>query len=245
MKINILSGALATAYLILCSALYLWVFWLYFDINILQFIDSSDIIKAAALPAIPVITFSLVHFAIQQYNISTTEQRTEFREAGGFFKVFSYVQLIYLIIVIAIGLLAFGYMVYIFFTGTLPKKYSSFAFLAGSILSYFLINKDSFLEDWGKARVIAILSICYLPTYMMQSGIQEAEKIISGKDTYLISSNLSCSKNEKDKYRYIATLSDKIFSISLTDNSICIQHYEFLSLSKEKDALPLTGLVIK
>lgn len=245
MKINILSGALATAYLILCSVLYLWIFWLYFDINILQFIDSSDIIKAAALPAIPVIAFASVHFVVQKFNISSSKQRSEYRAAGGFFKVFSYIQLTYLIVIITIGLISFGYMIYIFFTGSLPQKYSSFALLAGAFLAFLLLCEDNFLEGWGGARVIVILLICYFPNYIMNSGMQDAENIIAGKDTYLVTSNLSCSKNEKDKYRYIATLSDKIFSISLTDNSICIQHYEFLSLAREKDAHPLKGLVIK
>lgn len=240
-----MSGAVATAYLVICSSLYLWVFWLYFDINILQFIDTADIIKAAALPAIPVICVLVINTAVEQFNIMDSKTRTEYKEAGGGFKAMTYVASAYLYFLLSMGALVLGSSVYDMFTGNLPVKYSSAALLIGVGAAYFLMFRVKLFEDWGKTRFIVIAAMCYFPAHFMHKGMDDAKNIIAGNDTYLVSSNLSCAKNQYDKYRYIATLSDKVFSINLSDHSLCIQHYEFLSLAREKEAKPLIGLEAK
>lgn len=244
MKINLLSGAVATAYLIMCSCLYLWVFWLYFDINILQFIDSSDIIKAAALPAIPLVCVLVFTIAIEQFNIIDSQTRIEYKKAGGGYKAISYAAFTYMLFILLVAAFSFGSAIYVLVVGTSPERYSSAALLIGGGAAFYLMFKVKLFETWGKARFILIAALCYFPANFMHKGMEDAKNIIAGKNTYLVSSNLSCSKDEHEKYRYIATLSDKVFSINLSDNSICIQKYEFLSLAHEKDAKPLIGVVV-
>lgn len=233
MKINLLSGAVATGYLIICSSLYLWIFWLHFDINILQFIDATDIVKSAAIPSIPLISILIFNIAIQQYNIVDSETREKYKAAGGGFKAYSYAATAYIIFILLCGLAVLSFATYKFFTGNLPTKYASAALLIGCFLTYYLISKAKLFEDWGKMRFLVIVFLCYFPSHLMHQAIGDAKNIFAGKDTFLVSSNLSCSKNEHDKYRYIATLSDKVFSLNLSDQSLCIQHYEFLSLKRE------------
>ncbi|MGG8095883.1 hypothetical protein PGO14_09885 [Klebsiella aerogenes] len=233
MKINLLSGAAATGYLMICSSLYLWVFWLHFDINILQFIDAADIIKAAAIPSIPLISIMIFNIALQQYNVVDAETREKYKAAGGGFKAYSYAATAYIIFIVLFGLGVLSFSVYNLFTGTVPTKYASAALLIGCFFTYYLISKEKLFEDFGKLRLLVIVFLCYFPSHLMHQAIGDAKDIIAGKDTFLVSSNLSCSKNKRDKFRYIATLSDKVFSLNLTDQSLCIQHYEFLSLIRE------------
>ncbi|MFU0880395.1 hypothetical protein ACM26M_03990 [Kluyvera cryocrescens] len=235
MKLNLLSGAAITAYLIMCSSLYLWTFWLHFDINILQFIDTGDIIKAAALPTIPMIFLLISNIAMQQYNMMDAQTRTRYEAAGGGFKAFTYAARVYMFGMAAIGITVLCTAVYKIFTGDLPIKYSSFALLLGAAAAFFLMFKTKILEDWGKIRFVVIAFLCYSPTHYMNKGIEDASDIIAGKNTYLLTSNLRCSDNDRDKYRYIATLSEKVFSINLSDSSLCIQRYDFLTLTREKN----------
>ena len=234
MKINLLSGAIATTYLLICISLYLWIFWLHFDINILQFIDVSDIIKASALPSIPLIFFLLLSICLQQLNTVDYETRQKYKKAGGGFKVFSYFASAYIIFFLVIAAVIIGIAIYQAFTGTFPKRCASIALLIGFGAAYYLMFRMKLFEEWGEVRFVIIAFLCYFPSHLMNKAIDDAVNIIDGNDTYLISSNLSCSKNTQDKFRYIATLSDKVFSINLSDDSLCIQHYEFLSLVSEK-----------
>lgn len=236
MKLNLLSGAAITAYLIMCSSLYLWTFWLHFDINILQFIDTGDIIKAAALPTIPMIFLLISNVAMQHYNMMDVQTQSRYEEAGGGFKIFSYAAKGYLFVLAVLGIGILCNAVYKIFTGDLSIKYSSIALLLGAAAAFFLMFKSNFLEDWGKIRFIIISVLCYAPTHYMNKGIEDASDIIAGKNTYILETNLKCSNNKNDKFRYIATLSEKVFSINLSDNSLCIQRYDFLSLTRERNA---------
>ncbi|OAH40056.1 hypothetical protein AYJ11_17070 [Enterobacter hormaechei subsp. xiangfangensis] len=241
MKIDLMSGAVATGYLLICSSLYLWVFWLHFDINILQFIDAADIIKAAAIPSIPLIFILIFNIAIQQYNIVDTETRERYKEAGGGFKAYSYAASAYIVFIALCAIGALGFAVYKVFTGSLPTKYASAALLIGCFSAYYLIFKVKLFKEWGDLRFLVIAFLCYFPSHLMHLANEDAKNIIVGKDTFLVSSNLSCTKNEREKYRYIATLSDKVFSLNLSDGSLCVQRYEFLTLKREKNAKSLLG----
>ncbi|MDM2906621.1 hypothetical protein [Citrobacter sp. Cpo015] len=245
MKMNLLSGAIATTYLLVCSSLYLWIFWLHFDINILQFIDVSDIIKASALPAIPLVCITLVSIFLQQYNIVDTDTRKQYKAAGGGFKVYSYFATFYILCILTSTAVILGIAVYNAFTGNLPSKYASVALLISCFAAYYLMFQVKLFEELGKPRFIIIAFLCYFPTHFMNKAIGDATSIIDGQSTYLISSNLSCSKNDHEKFRYIATLSDKVFSINLANNSLCIQKYEFLTLTKEQNAKPLEKIAEK
>ena len=239
MKIDLMSGAAATGYLLICSSLYLWVFWLHFDINILQFIDASDIVKAAAIPSIPLICLLIFNLAIYQFNVVDTETREKYKAAGGSFKAYSYLASSYIYLMFFCAIVVLGYSLYNFFTGSIPEKYVSGATLIGCCLTFYLIFKVKLFLEWGDIRFIIIPLLCYFPSHLMNRAAEDAKNIIVGKDTYLVSSNLKCTQKEEDKYRYIATLSDKVFSINLSDRSLCIQHYEFLTLAREINAKSL------
>ncbi|MCQ8231772.1 hypothetical protein [Pectobacterium carotovorum] len=67
----------------------------------------------------------------------------------------------------------------------------------------------------------------------MNKGILDAKDILSGKNTFLVESNVSCSPNKEQKFRYISTLSSNGFAYAPSDNSLCVFKYEYMKLSKE------------
>ncbi|WP_227732081.1 hypothetical protein [Yersinia proxima] len=230
MKINFVSGAIISAYLLACGSLYLWGFWLNFDLNILQFVDTTDILKATLIPVIGTVVLFLGQALLNQYSAPTNEQTKRFITAGGIFKAYVFFQYG---ILIAVTVIAVSTITYNFITGDKPIKYRSIAIVVSSVVFWLLIAKSNFLHELSRYRGVAIMFISFLPTVFFYNGIGDGKKIISGVDTYLVDTNINCSGDKNHKFRYIANLSNKLFSLSLTDNSLCIQNYEYLHLIKE------------
>ena len=60
--------------------------------------------------------------------------------------------------------------------------------------------------------------------------------ILLGRHTLLVKSDTQCKSSDNTKYRYISSISDKAFALSLKDGSICIFKYNHLELIPEKKA---------
>ncbi|HDL7690454.1 TPA: hypothetical protein ACX1S2_001594 [Yersinia enterocolitica] len=230
MKINFVSGAVISAYLLACGSLYLWGFWLNFDLNILQFIDTTDILKATLIPVIGAVVLFLGQALLNQYSAPTNEQTKRFMSAGGVFKAYILFQYGIFIVIVVIGV---STIIHSFITGDKPIKYRSVAVVVSFVVFWLLMSKTNFLYELNKSRGVAIIFISFLPTVFFYNGVVDGKKIISGVDTYLVDTNINCSGEKNHKFRYIANLSNKLFSLSLADNSLCIQSYEYLRLIKE------------
>jgi hypothetical protein len=230
MKVNLLSSAVLTAYFLTCGSLYLWGFWLHFDLNILQFVDVSDIVKATLLPVITVLFLFFIQTALNHINNPASESSQKLWKAGGGFKATVYMQYSFFAFVVCSG----GYGILMrFINGTKAEKYLCLGLFILSPVFYVLAFKTTVMAYLGKARPIVLSSICLIPLIFMNKGINDAQKILAGENTFLVESNTNCSPLKESKYRYIATLSDKAFAYSLSDNSLCIFKFDYLKLIKE------------
>jgi len=232
MKINLQSGTILTAYFLTCGILYLWGFWLHFDLNILQFVDVSDIIKATILPMITSLCIWVLNSIINTINNPASASSRELWKAGGRYRLTVYLQWTFLAIIIIAALHNF---VNIFLNSTKAEKYFVMGFfLFGSV--YFWVSfKTEILIEYKKQRPLLLAIIIGMPLIFMQRGIQDAKDILKGDNTFLVESNNLCnSKQNSEKFRYIGTLSDKGFAYSLNNNSLCIFKYDYIKLIKEK-----------
>lgn len=229
MQINILSSAIVTAYLLGCGSLYLWGFWLHFDLNILQFVEISDIVKATLLPMLTSLFLFLFQCGINHINNPTSSNSKGLMKAGGGYKYVVYLQYGLLALMLVSGLYGLGYR---FFCGTKAEKYLCIGVITALVVC-FLTYKSKFLLDLGRYRAFMLFLICTLPLIFMNKGILDAKDILSGKNTFLVESNVSCSPNKEQKFRYISTLSSNGFAYSPSDNSLCVFKYEYMKLSKE------------
>lgn len=231
MKINLQLGLTFSGYILFCSFLYLWGFWRHFEINILQFVDTSDIAKASIIPAIPAVAMFVVVSILNAYSTPTAADTKKYIDAGGAFKKYIIGVKIYYIV---LSLSVWIPNTYIIFTGSSSEKIMSISWMLSSVLFVFLEMKTSIFQELSeKLRSFSILTICLLPTIFLVRGDSDGYNVVKGIDTYLVTANVGCSENKNEQFRYIATLSNKAFSISLDNGSLCIQDFEYLHLIKE------------
>ncbi|CNH71905.1 Uncharacterised protein [Yersinia kristensenii] len=230
MKINFMSGAIVSAYLLICGVLYLWGFWMHFGLNILQFVDTSDIVKATLIPVVGAIVTFVVQAILNEYNAPKSEQTKKFMQAGGVFKAYAYFQYALFILMLVGSLLFF---VYFFFTGDRLERYCIYAIALGLVLFWMVFSRTAFLSELNQVRGLILFITSLLPALFFCNGVLDGKNVIQGVNTYLVDTNTLCSENKNEKFRYIANLSNKMFSLSLSDGSICIQSYEYLRLKKE------------
>lgn len=229
-KKTILNNTMISAYLLLLSVSYLWGFWGHFDINILNFIGVSDIIKSAIWPMAIALAMYILQVALNVFNgpkpnsIKGFSEKTKHEKADIILR-YSYIILMLLFTLVAI--------VYNMFFGTKMQRYASIGWMLAMFI-YSMTCKNSELMEYipFKNKSFAYSIICFLPVIFLSRGVYDGDRIKSGKDTFLIKSNSTCTSN--DKYRYIDALGDKAFALSLKDNSICIFNYEYLQLVKEQ-----------
>ncbi|MBA0213287.1 hypothetical protein [Pectobacterium brasiliense] len=233
--------ATISTYAISNSVIYSWAFWNRFNINILNYVSFNDLIPSILYSiALPCITLAVAIGVINIYTFFSARiifkiKKAEINELtipsfghpginliGGFF---SYLGISITLLISYPNLDGFIYVVFLTFS------------LA---LCLFIINKTMLLTELKKTRSLSILIICLIPVFCYFFAINTAENIKSGKNTYLISSDSECIASPTEKYRYISSISDKIFAISLKDNSICIFKYEFIKLVPEEKSVPVT-----
>lgn len=227
-KINLLSGAVISAYCLSCGVLYLTGFWSFFKINALQFIEINDIIKSVAAPLGSAIIIYALNVILHSYYVPDKETTDNYLKEGGVFKVWIYV------IRVVICLSCAGFIVAIFlniFYFEPQYKILGYAMMLASASFFFLFSKTSFLSEFGNLRPIIITVICFIPIISLNSGLDDGERILKGKGAYIVTTDSGCIGNEK--YRYISTLSDKVFALSLKDGSVCIFKYNYIKLTKE------------
>lgn len=239
MKLNLQSGTALTAYVLTCGSLYLWGFWLHFDLNILQFVDVSDIVKATILPMITSLCLWVIQSVINMINNPSSDTSRELWKAGGSYRYPIYFQWGWCAFITISALISFAA---IFIGGTKAEKYFVIGFFLLGGLYLFTLIKTNILAEYKNMRAAILMAILSMPLVFMQKGIHDAQSILKGNNTYLVESNNLCGSDSKDeKFRYIGNLSDKGFAYSLKNNSLCIFKYDYLRLIKEKQ-INTTGL---
>jgi hypothetical protein len=115
-------------------------------------------------------------------------------------------------------------------------------FAIALIAIYLISKKTTFLMELKIGRKLAIFILCFIPVACYLWGYVNSTKILKGRDTLLVQSDGQCKSAPNTQYRYISSISDKAFAISLTDGSICIFKYNSLKLTPEKKTIKLEPL---
>jgi len=244
-ELKVTLWALASAYALGNSFIYSWTFWTAFDINILQFASITDII--------PSIIYNLIlPFAILVLSVIVAEIWVRLKENIGkiidnylspylknYEKIKLYARILATVTLVIVALIA------VIYNNKLPSDLSStskFPWLEFSklimfvtltfIIIHFIIFKSSFLSDF-RYRMLIIICIGFAPTASYVWAIKNSHAIINGIDTFIVKSDSQCKSSPDTQLRYISSISDKAFALSLKDGSICIFKYNTLELIHE------------
>lgn len=244
--------AMACAYALVNSFVYSWAFWSVFDINILQFASFSEIIPSILYTiAIPCIIVIIAFSAVNLWEHYFDQINDAFeRHITSKIKHFENIKNISLLLVVIINLVASGYSLFQSYSDPAPAPefpwgefFKAIIPLAiASLAIYFISKKTNFLMELKIGRKLAIFVICFIPVACYLFGYINSTKIINGKDTLLVESDGQCKSTPDTQYRYISSISDKAFAMSLKDSSICIFKYNSLKLTPEKSPLKLEPL---
>lgn len=234
-KINFYSWAAFSAYSIFNGLIYSWAFWNKFDINILQYTSIQDLLPSIIfLIALPVAAL-ILYFIFMYYWNKINDQILKL-----LLKVIHSIYLPprpYNLKKIFDALYdAIGVIVTILALILAPNSIRiTIAIILLLFSLYKLIQlRTNFLSELGEYRNVALLILATIPAIIILLAEYNADKILSGKDTFIVKSDVSCASDSKNSYRYIASISDKAFSISTIDGSICIFKYNYLKLTHEK-----------
>ncbi len=232
-----------SAYAITNSCLYTWVFWGNFNINILQFTSVTDLIPSIlyilAVPSISMLICSA--FLITWMNSSESIANFLYRRFPKSHLNFEFIVAStpsFIFAVLSLALVYYNYHMrgngFSILKDSVGSIVIFFIFLISSSFSAFLIDaKTNFLHQLKDFRSIMIIIIFLIPPLSYVTAIVDAKNIINGLNSYLIATDSQCSKNPNEKFRYITSVSNKAFALSLTDGSICVFSYNYLKLTPE------------
>ncbi len=247
-ELKITLWALACAYALVNSFIYSWTFWTAFDVNILQFASISDII--------PSIIYTLtIPFILVILSMVSNEIWVRFTDKvesiiddllGSHIKNYNKIKSTAIILTPFIFCIVIG-VACILIVKSSPARLPSdpieikkilklvTPFIIAFIAIYFIIFKTKFLSPIKYRRVL-IFCICFLPVTSYIWAIANSTDILLGRNTLLVKSDTQCKSSDNTKYRYISSISDKAFALSLKDGSICIFKYNQLELIPEEKA---------
>jgi hypothetical protein len=175
----------------------------------------------------------LIQVAINHFNSPKSNEVREFKSAHIIIKSIIILQYLFFIFITIIFL---GSIIYLLCSDDELKRRIGIGFILSALVFFFIPEKESILKILpGKNKSLLFGIICYLPTIFFSKGVYNGEEILNGKNSFLVESNSKCTSSNSTKYRYIDTLSDKVFAMSLADNSICIFKYDYIKLSRESN----------
>lgn len=238
--------AVACAYALANSFIYSWTFWTEFDVNILQFASFTDILPSIiytlTVPFIIVIS-SMIATDIWT-KVNNKMESTLGDVFGKYIKHYKRVKLYSNILSASVFIIGISIAAFSLIKGStsrppsepLPFK-ETIKLVLSLLITFaaiiFIISKTSFLERI-KHRNLIIFCICLLPVTSYVWAISNSKDILMGRNTLLVKSDTQCKSSDNTDYRYISSISDKAFSLSLKDGSICIFKYNHLELIPEK-----------
>lgn len=246
LELKITLWALTCIYAIGNFFIYSWTFWSAFDINILQFASFSEtlpsILYTIAIPFTGVIiAFTAVdlwgYLKVKLEHSLDTQMSAKFEN----YKVFKSKAMYVTNALMVIGCIISIMVLYMsdkaspssetfpwsdFIHGCIPL-------IISLVTTYFLIKETTFLSSLNFARTLIIFIICFMPSASHYWGLVNSKQIINGVKTFIVQSDGQCKSSTDTHYRYISSISDKVFALSLTDSSICIFKYNSLKLTPE------------
>lgn len=248
MKINysISFWAAISTYTIANGLLYSWAFWSTFKVNILQYVSIYDllasIIYLVASPFAMFVCYSIIVRVGFTPSLAPSPAPASTKAEGVLknqraLKLKYYFNAACNMLVIA-AYYAMSISTYIDSVGYKKIIISFLMFLPAMMI---LINSTStILKDKIPFNNVILSILIAAPFYLFLNAKSQADDIINGRDTFIIYSDSNCLS--KSKYRYISTVGDKAFAISLNDNSLCVFKYNYIKLIEEKNHTPQTLL---
>lgn len=229
---TLLNSTIITSYALFVSISYLWGFWGHFDINILNYISVSDIIKSAIWPMVIALAMYFMQVAMNNYNGPRTDLSVKYSDMSKHEK-FDYILRHSYIAIMAC--LVIGGVIYNVITGNKMVRYAAIGWVLATIV-FFTTRRNQVVMAYipFKNKGLFYCMLCFLPVFFLSRGVNDGDKIVAGENTFLVESNSLCSSKGNDKYRYIDVMADKAFALSLKDNSICIFKFENIKLVREK-----------
>ncbi|HFK5794468.1 TPA: hypothetical protein ACG0DR_002861 [Enterobacter asburiae] len=247
-ELKVTLWAIACAYALFNSFIYSMSFWSVFDIDILQFASLTDLIPSIiytlTLPFIMLVTILIftelwkllririeitIHRLLSSYSLEESKVRH------------------YSVLLTNIAFILIAFISLIILLLNTPDTPSSekiptkeiiklaVPFFVTVFIIFLIVEKTSFIANVSYRRLI-IFCLCSLPATSNFWAIINSQKILRGNNTFLVKSDSQCKSSPETKYRYISSISDKAFALSLKDGSICIFKYNHLELIPEKMA---------
>ncbi|MGL4726155.1 MAG: hypothetical protein ACRCWW_16880 [Scandinavium sp.] len=204
-----------------------------FNINILQYVSIYDllasIIYIVAIPVAILIVFSLL---VQVMMIDAGTQKSEpIKRTTKFSNIKKMINNI-------MHLCLSAFMLYVMITtyneseGIKKTIVALLIFLPAIMIISGL--KTNFLGGSIPLSSTVLAVGIFTPIFLAMTAFTQADNIINGKDTYTVQSDSPCTSENNTQYRYISSISDKAFAISLKDSSICVFKYSYIKLIRER-----------
>lgn len=234
-----------SVYFITTGSLYLWAYWSHFYINILEYLDITDIIKVTAFP----IAFYAVAIGVGTYILDLAHPN--------FLKTFFYpdvlpppipsrffdslVRIIFL-------LLLMGIILVVHYS---DRYWTAISLTAGLMASYIAYKVGFFKNRFTGRRRLIVLILVSLPFISWGVGKQKAHNLSTGLQyVYLIS---DFSKNypaleEGAKLRYIGIAGENLFLYNPVNRSVIVAKPDDeipLELKKFDSFTPIGELIFK
>ncbi len=233
-------------YAYICGGLYSYAFWDNVDINLLQFLSITDIVSSLILPAaisLPEIIgiCILLYIFIPRLRLNTNEN-AKINTAENDYNADKHIPLrrkislnFILNVIIVFSFVIYPLIMLIDYMITFGKVMivTSIVAILSFAIAIILNYKTDIFSYLGWFRDIAFIICIAIPTLSYYIGATDSRNIISGIDYYIIETTPSCSSDTSEKFRYLATASDKIFAISEKNNSICVSRYHTIKLIKK------------
>jgi hypothetical protein len=207
-----------SVYFITTGSLYLWGYWSHFSINILEYLDITDIIKVTAFPIAVYAGFIIIATFIAEVGnpaiLNFFDRDLPDPDEPRTFSNHIFI-LFFVLFLLAVVLIAYYEDMY----------WQALSFTLGLLTSYIAYRIGVLKNQFGDRRKIIVLIIVSLPFLSWGLGTQKAYHLTTGrKYSYLIS---DFSKNypalkEGAKLRYIGSAGEKIFLYNPVEGSTII-----------------------
>lgn len=229
-------------YGVINAFIYSWFFWDKFNINIIQFASFNDLLPFIIYTmAIPIAILGVVFVLLNCWEFIVAhlfpkvddyvDEKNLPRYLAGVFQISSMIAFIALLCFVIVSLYP-GFN----FQAMVIDGFSYTKLMLGAVCylsAAFLASLDNLLPNIKNFRLVIFALFLSMPIFVYSVADEQADLILKGVNTLIITSKVDCDSKQGEKFRYISTISDKTFALSLKDGSICIFKYSYLRLEAE------------
>ncbi|MNB94614.1 hypothetical protein D3C75_417700 [compost metagenome] len=233
-KVNFYSWATLSAYAVINGLIYSWSFWSKFDINVLQYVAINDLLPSIifllTLPVIAlIILFIFMYYWEKINNIIMDKYFAIFKKYYSPIRPYN-LSKIYRCLMSTGGVIA---LIILLIIGPNTLRFMLLFCMALIALHHVTLRKTNILIECGEYRSIILMILVTIPIITYAIAEYNAKNILKGVNTFLVTSDSPCTADRNMQYRFIAAISDKVFSLSIKDGSVCIFKYNYIKLEHE------------